>query len=119
MIREPNWEDVELDVALARVAADACRHAAAATGTATGSVATSVGAIAPPDWTGVARTDLEREQGVVTVDGDETVAALLALAGQLDAAADAAEDEQAARVADRERYRDEIAARDRHRNIPI
>ncbi len=118
MIRQPNWEDVEFDVAVARVAADACRQAATATGTAVELVTTSMGAIPEPDWTGATRSDLEREHGVVAGDGNATIDALSALAAELDAAADAAEDEQAARVADRERYRDEVAARNQDRRIP-
>ncbi|MEJ7846173.1 MAG: hypothetical protein WKF93_11065 [Acidimicrobiales bacterium] len=75
-------------------------------------------AVANVDWTGATRTDLEAEHAVVDADADSVVNALFALANELSRGADAAEAEQAARVADRHRYRDEVLAANLARDIP-
>jgi hypothetical protein len=101
---QPNWADVDFDHAKAAVAAGACRTTAATID----NVLLGLGNLPAVDhWTGRYKDDFMNEQSGMVADLLSTMADLRRLASQIERASTEAETEQAKRVADRMRWREE------------
>lgn len=114
---QPNWEDVQFDYTAADEAVAACRSAATLI---EASLNVEVGRLpkVTQDWSGPAREDFNSgSQQIRTLRG-QVHEDLLRLIRDLKAAADYARTEQATRVADRERWRQEAQAERRQRPGP-
>ena len=113
---QPNWEDVEFDHAKAQAAIAECNNSARGLDSALAGLATEATTLdANGAWTGRYRTDFDAARPVVEHDGVATRTALLDLARAIATAAAQATTEQAGRVADRERWRQEKAQEDAQR----
>lgn len=106
---QPNWEDVEFDVAAAQTAAARCREAAVSLD-AVGTVVVAGADAVVADWEGDSRTSFEdgmREWGNQRIPAANR---LTDLAEQLEMASVAAVQEQAHRESERLRWYDEDRA---------
>ena len=107
--RAPQWDDVRFDHHLAEAAVAALRS----TSTAVVSAAqhrSTLGFAATRDWRGPHRDAFVLSLARVQASAAHLAALLLDQAAEISRAADAAHAEQRRRLADRERYRDEVRA---------
>ena len=109
--RPPQWDDVRFDHQLAEAAVTALRLTATAVVTAAEHRAT-LAVTATQDWRGPDRDAFSLCLARVQAIGAELAALLLAQAAEITRAADAAHAEQRHRLADRERYRDDVRRED-------
>lgn len=105
----PNWLNVEFDHALAAAAAGECRATAIVLDEAVGEMAAKRH-LATSDWTGDHKDSFTESEAARRGGVGDTAGGLRSLASAIDNAAHDALDEQARRVAERERWQQEWAA---------